>query len=294
MLGRHLQAVLERANIQVLAVSHVSTPGSDMAGWDLTEWRSLEELDALFDGVQGVVHAGAMVQTNGPIDEGRMFNTNVRACVNLGQWALSRGVPLVHISSSAVYSDTTSVDLNEDAPLAWSGLGGFYGLSKLLAEDALNRLVQQGLRLAMVRPSCLYGYGLPDTKMASSFLATAKVGGTIELVPPVHDRVDFIHATDVALAILAILRTESWDAFNIASGCMVSIKELADACISVTGRGRVSVNAENSPQRDAVTRFALNIDKATNRLGWRPSLNIRQGLSMTLQGCVYADDVQPS
>lgn len=286
MLGRHARAALEKAGAQVLAVNRAS---GEATGWDLADWRSLKELDCLFAGVQAVVHAGAMVQTNGPIDEGRMFDTNVRACVNLGQWALSREVPLVHISSSTVYADTTAADLNEDAPLAWGGLGGFYGLSKLLAEDAFKRLAQQGLKLAMVRPSSLYGFGLPATKMASSFLATARDGGVIELKPPVHDRVDFIHAVDVALAIVAILEMEAWDTFNIASGHAVSIKELAEACVAVTGRGSVSINADSAPPRDPVTRFALNTDRARNRLGWQPSLDIGQGLRMTLQERVYAD-----
>lgn len=289
MLGRHMQAALEKAGAQVLAVNRTSAPGSEAAGWDLADWRTLTELDALFAGVQAVVHAGAMVQTSGPIDEGLMFDTNVRACVNLGQWALSRGVPLVHISSSTVYADTTAADLSEDAPLAWSGLGGFYGLTKLLAEDVFKRLAEQGLKLAVVRPSSLYGFGLPATKMASSFLATARAGGTIELTPPVHDRVDFIHAADVARAILAILKTEAWDTFNIASGHATTIKELAEACVSVTGRGSVLIKEDKVQTRDPVTRFALKTERARKRLGWQPSLDVRQGLRMMLQECIDDD-----
>lgn len=293
MLGRHVQASLEKAGAQVVAVNRSNASGSGAIGWDLADWRSPVELDVLFAGVQAVVHAGAMVQTNGPVDEGRMFNANVRACVNLGQWALSREVPVVHISSSTVYADTTSDNLSEDAPLGWSGLGGFYGFSKLLAEDAFKRLAQQGLRLAVVRPSSLYGFGLPATKMASSFLATAGNGGVIELTPPVHDRVDFVHAADVALAILAILKAEAWDTFNIAAGNAVSIKGLAEACVAVAGRGSVSINDGRVQARDHITRFALNTDRAKCRLGWQPQFDIKRGLSMMLQECVYADGCGP-
>jgi nucleoside-diphosphate-sugar epimerase len=198
-------------------------------------------------------------------------------------------VPVVHISSSTVYEDTASSQLHEDAPTGWSGLGGFYGLSKLLAEDALRRLCGQGLKLAIVRPSSLYGFGLPEIKMVSRFLATASAGATIELIPPVHDRIDFVHAADVALAILAILRSEAWETFNIASGCPLSVTELAEACVSVAGRGNIRVDQGQTPQHDPVTRFALDIGRAKRRLGWQPQLDIRQGLSMMLRESVHED-----
>ena len=109
------------------------------------------------------------------------------------------------------------------------------------------------------------------------------------MAPPVHDRVDFIHAADVALAILAILKAEAWNTFNIASGSLVSIQELAEACVSVTGRGSVLINEGNSQVRDPISRFALNTDLAKSHLGWQPQFDIKQGLSMMLQECVHAD-----
>lgn len=290
MLGRHLQVALRRAGAQVIAATRKGALDSGVPGWDLTEWQTLTELDTLFSDVQAVVHAGAMVPASGPIDEGQIYNANCRACVNLGQWALSRGVPVVHISSSTVYADTTSADITEDAPLGWSGLGGAYGFSKLLAEDAFRHLAEQGLKVAVVRPSSLYGCGLPGTKMMSHFLATAREGRAIELISPVDDKVDFIHALDVARAIVAILAANAWATFNIASGCTVSIKGLAEACIAVAGRGSIVIAEDKVQARDPMTRFALNTDFARSRLGWHPSLELRQGLQLMLKQCVEINE----
>jgi len=287
MLGRHIRAALENEGVQVIAVARGRASSSEAGTWDLAKWQSPEQLDALFPDVRAVVHAGAMVQTSGPIDQGLMFDTNVRACVNLGEWAISRKVAVVHISSPTVYTDITSTRLDEEAPTGWSGLGGFYGLTKLLAEDALGRLRQQGLKLAMVRPSSLYGLGLPASKMVSRFLVSAREGATIELTPPVHDRIDFVHAADVALAILAILRAEAWETFNIASGRTVSIRELAEACVSAAGRGSILVHEAATRQRDPITRYALNAGRAKGLLGWQPQVDLERGLSMMLGECVY-------
>jgi nucleoside-diphosphate-sugar epimerase len=286
MLGRHVRVALEMAEAQVVAVSRDSASNENISIWNLANWLSLTELDDLFSGVQAIVHAGAMVPRQlGLIDEGRMFDTNVRACLNLGLWAISRNVPIVHVSGAIVYAEHDRKGLTEDATLGWNGIGGFYGLSKLLAEDVFKRLCKQGLKLAVVRPTSIYGYGLPAEKTISNFLATAKEGGAIELVPPVHDRVDFIHAADVALAILAILKADAWDTFNIASGCAVSIKQLAEACVSVTGRGRILINEDKAQAqaRAPIIRFALNTNRAKNILAWQPLLDIERGLRMTLQ-----------
>ena len=290
MLGRHVCAALEDAGARVVPVSRNHGRASGMGHWDLTNWLSLTELDELFPGVQAVVHAGAMVpQSSALISEGPMFDANVRACVNLGLWCISRNVPVVHVSGAITYTEHDRRELDEDAPTGGSMLGGFYGLSKLLGEDAFGRLRQQGLKLAIVRPSSLYGFGLPETKMISRFLAMSSAGATIELIPPVYDRIDFVHAADVALAILAILRSEAWETFNIASGCPLSVRELAEACVSVAGRGNIRVDQGQTPQHDPITRFALDIGRAKRRLGWQPQLDIRQGLSMMLRKCVHED-----
>jgi nucleoside-diphosphate-sugar epimerase len=288
MLGRHIRAALEHEGAQVIAVGRGTAADGEAGTWDLANWLATEQFDTMFPEVQAVVHAGAMVQTAGPVDQGLMFDTNVRACVNLAQWAISRGVPVVHISSATVYEDIASGELQEDAATGWSGLGGFYGLSKLLAEDALKRLCRQGLKLAIVRPSSLYGFGLPETKMVSRFLATASAGAAIELIPPVNDRIDFVHAADVALAILAILRAEAWETFNIASGSPLSVRELAEACVSVAGQGNIVVDEIQAVQHEPVTRFGLDIGRAKHRLGWQPQSDIRQGLDMMLRECVHA------
>ncbi len=290
MLGRHICAALEHEGAQVIAVGRRSMQNGVAATWNLANWQALEQFDAMFPEVQAVIHAGAMVpQSSALISEGTMFDANVRACVNLGLWCISRNVPVVHVSGAITYTEHDCIELDEDAPTGGSILGGFYGLSKLLGEDALGRLRQQGLKLAIVRPSSIYGFGLPVTKMVSRFLATASAGATIELVPPVNDRIDFVHAADVALAILAILRSEAWETFNIASGCPLSVRELAEACVSVAGRGNIRVDQGQTPQHDPVTRFALDIGRAKRRLGWQPQLDIRQGLSVMLRECVHED-----
>lgn len=288
MLGRHLDKALRYAGAEVVPVSRSATLGDVSACWDLAEWRELEALDALFPNVEAVIHAGAFVQTSGTVDEARMFDINVRACVNLGQWALVREVPIVFVSSGTVYANPASDNLGEESPLGWSELGGFYGLTKLLAEDVFNRLRLRGLQRAVVRPSALYGFGIPKSKMIYKFLDTARHGGTIDLTQPVNDRVDFVHAADLSRAIIKILERKCWDTFNVASGAPISLKELAEACVKLTGQGSVRIAQGDTPEREPLQRFFLKTELAQHYLDWRPEIDMMKGLNMVLNESLLA------
>lgn len=282
MLGRHLHVGLQAAGAEVVAVSR--SGADDSAIWDLSEWLDMEVLDELFAGAQAIVHAGACVQPSGEVDEARMFDANVRACLNLGQWAMSRNIPLLYISGAIVYADPCAPLQQESAPLGWSGLGGFYGLSKLLAEDVLMRLRQQGLKLCVLRPTSIYGHGIGADKMVLRFLAAASRNETIELTQPVEDRVDIVHAADVSAATLAALRNECWETLNVCLGKPISIIELAEACIAVAGQGRIEIKGEAPTNYEASVTYSLDISRAGERIDWRPRIDVRRGLSLLLRG----------
>jgi UDP-glucose 4-epimerase len=283
MLGRHIRATLEGDGSQVVAVSREKDTTQKVASWNLKDWQSLKDLDRIFEGVQVVIHAGAMLPNETEAyDEGAAFNVNVRSSLNLGLWAIERQVPLVYVSGAIVYKDQEKMYSDENEELGWNELGCYYGFSKLLAENTLTTLRSNGLKLAVIRPSSIYGFGLPENKMVSSFLNRAKADEIIPLRPPVDDRIDFVHAADVSLAILSILKMDAWDTFNISSGNLLSAQELAEACVSVSGHGSIDIIKENPPERASVNRFALNTQRAKTDIGWQPSFSIEQGLKMML------------
>lgn len=287
MLGRHVRAAFAADGVDVALVSRSGRDGSSK--WDLGNWLSFTELDELFGEVTAVIHAGAIIDSV-PSGEGeaRFFDINVRACASLAEWALSRSIPLVFISSASVYADADLGSLSEGAPLGVNPLGGYYGMTKLLAEDILCRYRANGLKLAILRPSSLYGYGGSPRKMLYKFLISAMRGETIDLAKPVDDQVDFLHAADLSSAIVRVLKSSKWGTFNVASENPVSIHELANACVEVAGGGRVRVLVDRPQVRMPVRRFFLDASAARQGLCWAPKIGIRQGLSMVLAGQLIA------
>ena len=276
MTGRHIRSLIERKGVRCIAV--------DRAAWDLREWREMEALDRLFGGAQAVVHAGATVPPPGePAPARDLFDANVRACLCLGEWASARNVPVVYMSGAIAYGDAARAGIIESDQITIRTHGGFYGASKVLGEMVLDRMRGEGLRLCVLRPSSIYGFGMHPAKMVAAFLERASRGETITLAQPVDDRINLVHAADVAAAAVGALEHESWDTFNVAGATTVSMLEIAETCVAVAGAGKVEIEAQAASREPAV-RFDLNCNKAAATIGYRPRVTLRDGLSRMLAG----------
>lgn len=277
MLGRHLVAAVEAAGMSAVRVGREQ--------WDLGAWRDAAALDAVFAGAGAVVHAGATVPgATVPADDRALFDANVRSCLCLGEWALVRGVPVVFVSGATVYADPERAGIAEDAPTTCRAFGGFYGFTKLLAEEVFDHLRGRGLKAGILRPSSIYGHGMPAGRMVATFLAAAAAGEAIVLRPPLEDRIDLVHAADVARAALAVLERAAWDTFNVASEAPASLPEIAAACVAAAGRGRVEIMPVPGPDpRLPVLRFGLDCAAARARLDYHPR-GLRDGIAAMAAG----------
>lgn len=291
MLGRHLLALCRARGHQVVATSR--RPPSGDVTWrpsDLAEWREPGQLDSVLSGTDAVVHLGAALPGPDCPTAAGLIDLNVRATLVLGQWALKAGKPVVFMSSGSVYGETAH-PVAEDAPLADTPLGGFYGLSKQLAERVLDHLAAQGLRRATIRPTAIYGWGTPGDKMIAGFLARAAAGETIEVAPPLDDRVNLVHAADVARAVLAAVELGAQGVFNVAGPAQVSMVELAQACVRAAGKGEVRT-LDGACGRAPVNRFQLDTARAAGRLGYAPRVGVETGLDLMLrQACLPEEDL---
>jgi GDP-L-fucose synthase len=94
-------------------------------------------------------------------------------------------------------------------------------------------------------------------------------------------RREFLHADDLADACYFLLHNYNHkELVNIGSGTDVSIKELADLIVAEVGYEGQLVFDLTKP--DGTPRKLLDISKLNN-LGWRPSIELKKGISMTIK-----------
>ena len=280
MLGRHINALLEEHNYDVINLSRREDEGVDFV-WNLCDWKSNDFFDLAFSNVEAIIHAGALVDPNGAECKGKIYDANIRSCFNIGEWARLRNIPIIYISGAIVYKNIFKNLQKENGRLGWNGYGNFYGYSKLLAEDVLMRLKEKGLNISILRPTSIYGIGMPSNSIVSKYLYQAISDNTIEIAEPVHNKIDFVHAYDVATSVLATLESKKKSGiYNISSGHPISIKKLAESCIKVAGKGNIKISGELPVDFEPSCRFSLDIENAFNDLNWEPKINIILGLDM--------------
>lgn len=285
MVGRHIISSLLEKGIDCIATSRTKpvNKGSIVPweAWDLREWKSVDELNALFSGASAIIHIGAAVPSPGEnLSHKTIFDSNVRSCLCLGQWALENRIPMIFLSGATVYASQDHEGIREDDDKAVQTLGGFYGFSKFLAEEVLLNLAANGLQLCILRPSSIYGFGLHHGKMISKFINQASRDEVIVLEQPVDDKIDMIHATDVADVVIQALEGKAHGIYNIASGTLSTVLEIAQTCVKVVGKGKVEIKI-GTPGRAPMLRFGLNCDAARKELGFAPKINLCDGIART-------------
>jgi UDP-glucose 4-epimerase len=272
MVGRHVVAALNKSEFSCLPIGRQQ--------WDLRNWKNVAELDEIFGTSSSVVHAGAIVPVSGQtVSSGDLFDANIRASLCLGEWCAARDRSLVLISGATVYASPFAIGIKETAPLTTRPLSGLYGLTKLLAEQVLGPSIAAGLRLAVLRPSSVYGAGIPSSRMIGSLLARAAKGDDIELMPPIDEKINLLHAADLADAVVRVLEAGAWDTFNVAAAEASSVADIARACVSVVGKGRVISPPDGRGQ--PTTRYQLDCSKAAATFHFRQNICLVEGLRRT-------------
>jgi len=206
-------------------------------------WEGLPEVD-------GVVHLAAETGTaQSMYEQDRYRRVNVEGTRRAAEFAASRNIPLVSLSSRAVYGEGlvadepqessdgrdfgphgTYVPSAEDQPHAPLSV---YGETKSEGEDIARAALAQG-RLAVLRPQNVVGLGQalhnPYTGVLAAFLARLKAGLPLSVYGDGTATRDFVHVSDVAAAIVWALGASEPGVplvVNVGTGVRMDLNELA-------------------------------------------------------------------
>ncbi len=156
-----------------------------------------------------------------------------------------------------------------------------YGIAKLAGEEYLagwNRL--RGTRHTTLRFGNVYGKrqetGL-EGGVVAIFLNAMASGEETTIFGDGGQERDFVHVDDVVGALM--VAPGSGGVFNVGSGVATTVLELHERCRAVTGDERPPRIA---PAREGdLRRSALDVSLAAQKLGWRPQVDLDEGLRRT-------------
>ncbi|HUH99305.1 MAG TPA: NAD-dependent epimerase/dehydratase family protein [Anaerolineales bacterium] len=290
-LGSSLANNLAREGHQVRGLDDLSTgdpqalsPDVHFTRGDVSDrpklWTLLQEVDVVY-------HLAARVSVPESVLYPRDYNTvNVGGTVALMEAMRDVGVRRVVLASSgAVYGDLAQQPLRE---LITPNPRSPYAVSKLAAEYYVRTIGGLwGIETVSLRIFNAYGPGqhLPASHppVVPYFLRQAQRGGTLVVHGNGNQTRDYVYVDDVVSAMVAASTAPNINGLviNVGSGIETSLRDLVRQVLDVTG-GQPEV-IYNSQTSGGVSRMAADLTLAQEKLGYRSSIKLADGLRLTLQ-----------
>ena len=156
--------------MKILIIGKNSYIGNHIDEWLSRYGHKVAQLDVLtedwknydYSSFDAIVHVAGIVHRPDCKDWELYKRVNTDMPVKIATMAKEQGVKqYIYFSTMGVYQASKKLGasvVNETTPLL-SNSSSFYGMSKLMAEEALTKLQEEGFSVAFVRPPSVYGKG---------------------------------------------------------------------------------------------------------------------------------------
>jgi len=313
LIGRHILQSFSSTGVACMALARSDRAADLLRSLGAKPVRGRVEDPGLWTEIQdcnAIVHAAAIIADHAPWEAFEVIN--VRGTALAARRAAELAIPIVHISSVAVYGRSGNSDdgsVGEDFPFGPLSDHEYYARSKRLAEAVLWREILGGAA-CVLRPCLVYGPG--DRLFLPRVVAAAR-RGWLPRVGPGQRPLALVHAASVAEAVRCALASEAaWGrAFNVANDAEIGQAEFIEAVAHGLGRPIRTVSVPEwaallaARAGDAIRRVAgsdrapstlagavrfwrggnpYRSAAARDRLGWRPDIH---------HGTLVAEAVRP-
>jgi UDP-glucose 4-epimerase len=302
-IGSNLARALVAEGNEVRILDDLSTGsldnlrGVDSIAISQADVLDLERVREVATGADVIFHLAALPSVQRSIrDPLGVTRANVEGTVNVLLAARDRGVRrVVYASSSSVYGDTPVLPKHEDMAVSPRSP---YAASKLSGE-VYCRAFTRSFELATVSLRFFNVFGPrqdPESEYAAvipRFLKLMLAGQPPEVFGDGLQSRDFTYVDNAVRACLLAASAgpdAAGEAFNVACGNRITLLELVADLNDALGTEYEPVFA---PPRPGDVRHSLAaIEKAERLLGYRPMVDVRQGLAETSRW--FADEVLPT
>jgi UDP-glucuronate decarboxylase len=291
-LGSHLCERLLDSGAEVICVDNfftgskanivhlLSNPRFELVRHDVVE-PILLEVDQIYN---FACPASPVHYQHNPV---KTVKTNVMGVIHMLGLAKRVRARILQASTSEVYGDAREHPQNE---AYWGNVNPIgprscYDEGKRLAETLMMDYHRQnGVDIRIVRIFNTYGprMAVNDGRVVSNFIVQALRNEPITIYGDGSQTRSFCYVSDLIEGIFRLMNTEGLTGpVNIGNPCEFTIRELAELVISLTG-SQSEIVRRPLPQDDPVQRRP-DIGLAAEKLGWQPTIPLREGLIRTIE-----------
>lgn len=267
----YYDADVKRANVAPLMAS----PEFELVDEDL----ALADLAPILDGIDVVFHQAGQPGVRLSWAEG--FRTYTDLNINVTQRLLEavRTHPVarfVFASSSSVYGNAPSYPTTETDPITPHSP---YGVTKLAAELLCRAYAHNfGVPTVSLRYFTVYGPGQRPDMAIHRMIEAALNDGQFTVFGDGSQIRDFTYVGDIVRAniLAATTELEPGEVLNLAGGSSTTVTELLRTVTAACGQEVPIVWSD--PQPGDVQRTGGSVERAGQRMGWRPEVSLRTGI----------------
>jgi nucleoside-diphosphate-sugar epimerase len=251
--------------------------------------------DAL-DGVDGVINlSGLSNDPTAEFDPDANWQMNAVATETLGQMCVERGIErFVFASSCSLYDGLPPGMWDETAPIQPRAA---YATSKRYGEEALLKLVDEGLCPVLLRNGTVYGWSprMRFDLVVNTFVKDALLNGRLNLHGGGWMWRPLVEVRDVSDAMIAAYEAPTekvrGEIFNVLHS-NYQIRELAmlvAGSVQLTGR---TITLEETPAPKLTRDYECSNSKMSSRLGFIPSRSVLEAVTDLLEKIDHEDRAQ--
>lgn len=281
--GCRVRVLDNLANGKIANIAHHAFPDFEFVKGSITDPGDVERA---LQGVQVVFHLACLGVRHSIAHPFENHRVNAEGTLLLLDAARRAGVSkFVHCSSSEVYGTARYVPMPEDHPTQPCTV---YGASKLAAEAYVRAFsLTYGFPVVVIRPFNTYGprshHEGDSGEMIPKSIVRALNGKEILIFGDGRQTRDFTYVEDTARGLIAAAECDAMlgQTLNIGSNFEISIKELAERLLAMTGNPDASIVF--TPERPGdVGRLYADPSKFIELSGWQPTTAFDNGLYETI------------
>lgn len=218
----------------------------------------------------------------------KTIQTSIMGAINMLGVAKRTGAKILQASTSEVYGDPHVHPQPEEY---WGnvnpiGIRSCYDEGKRCAETLFfDYHRQNNVRIKVIRIFNTYGPNMHpnDGRVVSNFIVQALKNHDITIYGDGSQTRSFCYCDDLIRGMIAMMATpdEITGPINLGNPHEFTIKQLAELVIELTGSNS-KIIYEPLPSDDPTQRQPV-IDKAKTVLGWEPTVQLREGLTKTIE-----------
>ncbi len=284
-MGSHLTDRLLKDGHEVIGIDRSIKYKIDHPNLKTYHENILGNVADLFKDVDIVVHMAALTRPQWSIKYPfETSETNIMGTIKVLDHAKNNGVKrVVFLSTSNIYGDSKYPTLEDEIPHPMNS----YALSKLVGEQYCKLFEElYGLEFNAIRPFNAYGSRMPTSGIYTSAVATY-INALKKDIPFVkfgdgNQRRDFVYIDDIVEQIVLMSTSKvHGEVFNCGFGKNYSINEMLEIVRRLMGK-------EGDPQvqkrQYEPNQTLADITKAEVYLGWKPKIDLEEGLRRTIEG----------